>query len=255
MSKRDQKISDAFKLLNERLLMGSLAIKQVELIDKPYSNSSSTIGSLLRSIDVLSFQQPIVCEPVRSQAAVAADIVAFGNGLAVTDLLAPIRFNTAAFNLIATKQIWVLGYLITQRFQSNAVASNFTLQLRNMFSEGPGPVTYTLGSRDITVIPQGGANSASEYAIFNMMTSGQFPYNATTKQYDDPVQQNQGFIVPFEFGQQNGAINQNLGIVTSAALFFKDQVAVAQNISVTPILCHQGTAELIADMVSQITPQ
>lgn len=250
MKNRNEKINDLMRVIGERKIMGVVALKNVFVVDKPFAESNNSISDILRSIDVLSWQQPIVCDPVRAQTSTAGDVTAFGSVVTLaTDLVVPIRFYTAAFNLLATKDLWVLGYIVTQRFTQNAVAAQYTLSIRNYYTEGPGEVIYTPANRDAVVMPEGGANSVSEFIVFNMLPSGQFPFDATNKQFNDPIQQNQGFIVPFNFAQQNGATNQNLGIVSSAVLVFKDQVAVSQNISVTPILCHQQTAELVADLL------
>lgn len=247
--KRIDKMNNLILSVGERKIMGVLALNNVNVIDKPFSEANNNIATILRSIDVYSGQWPIICDPIPAAVPTAGQITAFGAGLAVTDLVAPIRFSTAAFNLLATKFVSVIGYMVTQRFTNNAVSSQYSCQLRNYFAEGPGPVFYPAADRDAVIIPEGGANSVTEFFMFNMLPSGQFPYNATNREFDAPIQQNQGFIVPFPFANQQGATNQNLGLITSAAMIFKDQAAVSQNISVLPVLAHQQSAELIADML------
>lgn len=250
LMKRNEKIQALLLKAGDKKMLGVIGLNNVTVIDKPFSEANNSIADILRSIDSYSYQWPVVCDPVVAAVPTAGQIVLFGPDVTAADLVAPIRFSTAVFNLLATKFLSVIGYMVTQRFTQNTVSSQYSMLVRNYFAEGPGPAIYRPADRDSVIIPEGGANSVTEFFMFNMIPSGQFPYNATTRTFDAPLQQNQGFIAPLPFGNQQGATNQNLGLITSAALIFKDQAGISQNISVLPVIAHQQSTEMIADLIA-----
>lgn len=240
---------DVNTLMNSRL-MGSYALKNASVIDKPFGALENSVGQLLDALKPFKGQVPFATDPITATIANAGDIITYGAGLTVADRLIPIRFRPTAQNNSVYKSIEIVGYLCTQRFSQNQISAPYTLSLRHYVQEGPGPVFYPNMDRDIIIEPTGGANSTAEFLILNVQPSQQINYDSALQIFLDSISQRLGYAVPIAFAYGADPINAALGLVTTAAMFFKNQAAISQTITATPILAHHDSDKTIFDLLA-----
>jgi hypothetical protein len=231
--------------------MGVVAMNNVSLTDRPFNQAANTYRSLLAKIAANIDQVPLAADPITARTGTAADLAAFGNGITVNDLVSVIQFDSAIMNAVAKKELLCLGYNITQRFTTNQVAAQYTLEVRHLLDSGPA-VTLTELNRDIVVSPEGGANSATEFTVMGMQPAMIFEYDAGNDSYLTPERQTQAFLSPYRYGQQNGSFNVEAGLIQKGVLIFKGQDSVAQETTVLPLLVDEAGATRFLDFLDAL---
>jgi hypothetical protein len=233
-------------------LFGGLAVNQVQITGKPFAELATNVDDLYRQLSVYADTTPKACEPATARPAVIGDVAIFGGDVAVGDLICPITFEGSGtiFNGLQDRVLPIIGWFVSTKFTNNAVSSNFELRMRYYLSTAPASI-YNELNFDPIITPTGGANSASEYIIWAIQPSSTFAYDVTTGFYSAPNVQRQGFLKALPFANGLGATNQNLGIVETCALIFKDQAATTQQVTVTPLLATAETESLITTVLAR----
>jgi len=230
--------------------VGVIAMQNVNLVDRSFGVSTNTIADYCNAINTFSAMSPVNPDPVVAAAGTAAEIVKYGTVLTANDLLVPIRFNGPLFNGILTKEIPVVGYIVSQRFTDNDAGSSYNLQLRYLQAEGTSipavsPTIFTGLNRDIQVEPTGGANSVSEFMIIPMTPAATFNYDTAAKEYGNSSLQSQSYLAPNRMSYNDDPLGVQLGLTRSLGMIFKGQVAVSQNVTVTPVIAHLNATDVM----------
>jgi hypothetical protein len=232
-------------------LFSCMPLNQVQITGKPFAELKTRFADVPRMLASYAEITPKACEPVTVRGAGAADIAAFGAGnVTVADNIASVTFGPGAFNGLQTKYLPILGWLVSIKYTANAVAATFELWVRYFASTGPG-VLFTDLNNDPIITPTGGANSAAEFIVWAVQPSSTFPYDTATSLYGAAAVQRQGFLHGIPFGYVSSATNQALGLVQSAALIFKNQAAISQQATVTPILATADSEALVLDVLAR----
>lgn len=228
-------------------------MNNVSVIDRPFSTLMNTGMGLLNAAAVHSNQAPIKPTVINATVPTSDQIERLGvDNAELTDLVAEVRFDMLTQDGIAKRNMYILGYLVTQRFEDNKVATPYDLLIKHYNQYGTAlvePIIYDRLSRNPQVEPSAGANSASEYIILSVQPGEIFTYNNSTFKYAATSEQQQGYALPIAFSNHDDSLSSELGIVKGSALIFKNQAAVPQTLTVTPIICSSNTTEDIIDIV------
>lgn len=251
--KRLQLASDA---IMKSKIAAAIGLKDVDLVDRPFGISANTLADFIDLAESTMIQSHLTCDPIIAAIPNAALITSLGAAeVTIADLVAPLRFRFAQNQVIPFK-IPVLGYFITTRYTSNTVASSFPLNIRNYFSEGTilpaPPVIYTDLNRQIQVTPTGGGNTSSESLILNVVPPYITSFDGASRDYNVASNQNLSLLSPYYFNNADGVISQEAGNIITGAFIFKDQAAISQQTTVTPILGTSQGVDLLITALNRI---
>lgn len=209
-------------------------------------------ANLLNAASVYGGEAPVKPIVISAQVPTAGQITRLGSIATVNDLVAEVRFDATILDGIIQNRLAIAGFLITQRFKNNAVAAPYELFTRYYKQYGTGftpPDIATKLNRDPQVEPSAGANSASEFIVLSVVPGLVYNYNNTDKKYDNATEQQQGYALPILFSNVANSTAVDLGLVQGAALIFRDQAAIPQTLTVTPIICASNTLDDLKDLI------
>lgn len=244
--------AEEFALLDSVNLLGILGLNNVSIVDRPFSVLMNNGNSFLNASAVYGAQGPIKPTVITAAIPTAGQLARLGVIATVNDLVAEVRFDQTLLDGILQNKLGIAGFVITQRFKNNAVSAPYELFTRYYKEYGTGigdEVIATELNRDPQVEPSAGANSASEFIMLSVVPGLVYSFDSTTKSYNVATEQQQGYAMPIQFSNQSNATNLALGLVQGAALIFKDQAAIPQTLTVTPIICSAVTLHDIKDIV------
>lgn len=205
---------------------------------------------------------PVQGSPAAATAAQSLLAMAVTAGATAADISAIIRFDSqlTSAGSVQADEYWLAGLKLDLRYGNNMQPAPFTCLIRPIFRDIVTnlDVVDPASSWDHSLVPNGGANSSSEFFFFMGRSSISTVWDAANSEFTSPTQQQSRLAKSLKMVGRNdaaGAVFTNFGrnmaqdlVFNGVVVILQGQAAITQSSSVSPFFGSFDSPNVISNL-------
>lgn len=254
---------------NVQILRPGYCLSNGSIITKPAGQFLNTMGDVIKDHQSqFSAIAPIQGGPASATVGQSALTMATTAGATGSDLTALMRFDgtVSSAGTVLSDDIWLAGLKLDLRYGNNMQPSPFTCLIRPVYRNIVTNVLAvdTASSWDHTLVPNGGANSSSEFFFLMGRSSLTTTWDATNSQFSAPSQQQSRICKSLKMITRDGTAGSTAAGISLARLMAQDLVfegvvvilqgqnAITQSSSVSPFFGSYDSPNVLRNLASVV---